>query len=64
VDGTVIYTHWFELDDNELQCVRLADVPGILSGHMPRLNRNLPTLNDGKNYEITGDKVHGAEERA
>ncbi|ESZ94317.1 hypothetical protein SBOR_5313 [Sclerotinia borealis F-4128] len=59
VDGTVIYTYWFELDDNKLQCIRLADIPDTLSGDILRLNRNLPTSiwNSRNNYEIIGDKV-------
>ncbi|KAF1990354.1 hypothetical protein K402DRAFT_444333 [Aulographum hederae CBS 113979] len=57
VNGTVRYTYWFELDCGKLQCIRLLDIPGTLSGHILRLNQNLPPLDSGKDYEINGDEV-------
>ncbi|KAI9640538.1 hypothetical protein NHQ30_010836 [Ciborinia camelliae] len=48
VDGTVIYTYWFELDDNKLQSIRLANIPGTLSGDILRLNRNFALIEQQK----------------
>ena len=62
VDGTVYYTYWYENDvdvqgdQNQYQSVRLADIPGTLSGDILRLERNLPTLDATGNFEIIGNK--------
>ena len=63
IDGTVYPTCWNENDDyaqgvqDQYQCIRVADIPGTLSGDILRLERNLPTLNATGNFEIIGDEV-------
>jgi hypothetical protein len=52
VDGVSCYTYWYEPSG---QCIRLADIPGTLSGDVLRLQRNLPLL-DG-DHEIIGDQI-------
>ncbi|KAJ5831940.1 hypothetical protein N7474_000251 [Penicillium riverlandense] len=52
VDGVFCYTYWYEPSG---QCIRLADIPGTLSGDVLRLHRNLPLL-DG-DHEIIGDQI-------
>ena len=62
VDGTVYSTYWYEndvyvQDQNNYQCIRLADFLGTLSGDVLRLERNLPTLDATGNFEVIGDQV-------
>ena len=62
VDGTVYSTYWYENDayvqeQNQYQCIRLADIPSTLSGDILRLERNLPTLDATGNFEIIGDQM-------
>lgn len=52
VDGVSSYTYWYEPSG---QCIRLADIPGTLSGDVLRLQRNLPVL-DG-DHEIIADQI-------
>ncbi|KAK0741737.1 kinase-like domain-containing protein [Apiosordaria backusii] len=66
VDGIVYHTYWYERTSNtaadsqgeECQVVRLADIPGTLSGDILRLERNLPPLDPGGDYNIIGDDIH------
>ncbi len=66
VDGIVYHTYWYErASDNgpdstgeEYQVIRLADIPGMLSGAILRLERNLPALDASGDYEIIGDDIH------
>lgn len=55
IDGCDIETYWFE----EGQCVRLADIPGMLSGNVLRLLQDLPPI-DGP-FEIWGNEVRKLE---
>ncbi|KAF2758901.1 kinase-like protein [Pseudovirgaria hyperparasitica] len=58
VDDIDQHTFWYELEDSKnLQCIRLYDIPGTLSGDILRLNKQLPTMSNEKNYEIQGDKI-------
>ncbi|KAJ5575595.1 hypothetical protein N7535_002521 [Penicillium sp. DV-2018c] len=52
IDGVLCYTYWYEH-----QCIRLADIPGTLSGDILRLQQNLPNSVDEGDYEIIGDQV-------
>jgi hypothetical protein len=51
VDGVCVDTYWFE----DGQCVRLADIPGTLSGNILRLLQDLPSINHS--FEIWGNRV-------
>lgn len=58
VDRVTRYTYWYERDHDaaaEPQVVRIADLPGTLSGAILRLEGNLPPRRDS--YEIIGDDV-------
>lgn len=63
IDGTVQYSYWYEIgsekkeDHVNLQCIRLSDLPGTLSGDILRLKRNLPALDPKHSYEIRGDEI-------
>ncbi|KAG6367252.1 hypothetical protein INS49_001438 [Diaporthe citri] len=63
IDGITYHTYWYEIegDSNDLQeryhVVRLADIPGTLSGDILRLKHNLPVLNTDHAYDIVGDEV-------
>ena len=62
VDGTVYSIYWYDSDaysqdQNQYQCIRLADIPGTLSGDVLRLERNLPTLEATRDFEIIGDQI-------
>jgi hypothetical protein len=65
VDGVMCYTFWYDHADGtdpdnqgkECQVVRLADIPGTLSGAILRLECDLPTLDIGNDYEIIGDDI-------
>lgn len=52
VDGVFCYTYWYEH-----QCIRLADIPGTISGDILRLQQNLPDSVDHGDHEIIGDHV-------
>ncbi|KXG50086.1 uncharacterized protein PGRI_060530 [Penicillium griseofulvum] len=52
IDGVFCYTYWYEH-----QCIRLADIPGTISGDILRLQRNLPDSVDIGDYEIIGDQL-------
>jgi serine/threonine protein kinase len=52
VNGVLCYTYWYEPSD---QCLRLADIPGTISGDILRLKQNLPVLSG--DYEIIGDQI-------
>ncbi|KAJ5876462.1 uncharacterized protein N7529_002046 [Penicillium soppii] len=39
------------------RCIRLADIPGTISGDILRLKQNLPDSVDHGDHEIIGDKV-------
>ncbi|KAL8994461.1 MAG: hypothetical protein Q9188_007058, partial [Gyalolechia gomerana] len=59
--GAVVYhTYWYEDGSPHGQCIRLADIPGTLSGDILRLRRDLPVL-DG-DHEITGDQIRRLED--
>ena len=68
VDGIVYYTYWYECADGspgaqkQYQAIRLADIPGTLSGAILRLERNLPILDSSLNYEIVGDEIRQLEQ--
>ncbi|KAH9893666.1 protein kinase-like domain-containing protein [Xylariomycetidae sp. FL2044] len=58
IDGVTRWTYWYERDGGdsdaaEPQVVRLADIPGTLSGAILRLEANLPLRQDS--YAITGN---------
>jgi hypothetical protein len=55
------YTYWYEPDHHaaEPQVVRIADIPGTLSGAILRLEDNLPRRQDS--YEIIGDNIRPLE---
>lgn len=55
IDGILFYTYCYEDDTSPRQCIRLADIPGTLSGDILRLKQNIPEV-DG-DYEIIGDKL-------
>lgn len=55
VDGVDHMIYWKECDGSRLQYVRLANIPGTLSGNILRLRANLPFRDD--DYEIVGDKI-------
>ena len=61
IDSTAYFTYWYENDGSvpgdQYRCVRLADIPGTISGAILRLDRNLPTGVAGS-YEIVGDEIH------
>lgn len=52
IDGVFCYTYWYEH-----QCIRLADIPGTISGDILRLQQNLPDSVDIGDHEIIGDQV-------
>ncbi|KAJ5715744.1 uncharacterized protein N7483_012925 [Penicillium malachiteum] len=52
VDGVLCYTYWYEPSG---QCIRLADIPGTLSGDILHLLRNIPVLEG--DHEIIGDQI-------
>lgn len=52
INGEFCYTYWF--GD---RCIRLADIPGTLSGDILRLKRNLPSSVDHGDHEIIGDEI-------
>ena len=56
VGNIVHYTYWYEDGSDDGQYIRLADIPGTLSGDILRLRQDLPAL-DG-NHEIIGDQIH------
>ncbi|KAI1126951.1 kinase-like domain-containing protein [Nemania abortiva] len=67
VDDIVYHTYWYECssdttsssqEEYQYQVVRLADIPGTLSGDILRLEQNIPTLDAGVDYEIVGDDIH------
>ncbi|OAA63646.1 Protein kinase-like domain protein [Niveomyces insectorum RCEF 264] len=62
-DGVTRYTYWYERDDDddvaEPQVVRIADVPGTLSGAILRLEADLPSRQDS--YEIVGNEIRPLE---
>ncbi|KAL8825626.1 MAG: hypothetical protein Q9170_007721 [Blastenia crenularia] len=55
VGDVVYYTYWYEDGSPHGQCIRLADIPGTLSGDIMRLRQDLPILHG--NYEIIGDRI-------
>ncbi|KAI9861046.1 MAG: hypothetical protein M1813_005475 [Trichoglossum hirsutum] len=55
VEDLVYHTYWYEDGSPQGQCIRLADIPGTLSGDILRLRRDLPIL-DG-DHEIIGDQI-------
>lgn len=58
VDGIAYHTYWYECDGrDQCQVIRLADIPGTLSGAVLRLERNLPALDPRSDYEIIGDEI-------
>lgn len=71
VDGTVYHTYWYECDERvqgdqegcqcPCQCIRLADIPGTLSGAILRLECNLPALDVTGDYEIIGNDIRRLE---
>ena len=56
ISNIVHYIRWCEQSDGHRQCIRLADIPGTLSGNILRLRANLPLRDD--DFEIIGDDVH------
>lgn len=60
IDGILYYNFWYENGVCAPQCVRLADLPGTLSGEILRLNRMLPGRSG--NYEIVGDQIRPLEQ--
>lgn len=50
--------HIFFYDDgtSRVQCIRIANIPGTLSGDILRLRRSIPELS-GEDHEIVGDEV-------
>ncbi|KAL8974601.1 MAG: hypothetical protein Q9197_001169 [Variospora fuerteventurae] len=60
VGGTVHYTYWYEDSSPDGQCIRLADIPGTLSGDILRLQQDLPVLNG--DYELVGDQIRRLED--
>lgn len=60
VDNIVHHTYWYEDGSPQNQCIRLADIPGTLSGDILRLRRDLPIL-DG-DHEIIGDQIRCLED--
>ncbi|KAI4173799.1 MAG: hypothetical protein LQ343_002734 [Gyalolechia ehrenbergii] len=59
VGEVVHHAYWYEDGSSHGQCIRLADIPGTLSGDILRLRRDLPVL-DG-DHEITGDQIRRLE---
>ncbi|EJD48580.1 hypothetical protein AURDEDRAFT_136179 [Auricularia subglabra TFB-10046 SS5] len=61
VDGIVYVTHWIEgqSPDDDVWVLRLADIPGTLSGDILRCERDVPTLYTS--YEIVGDAIHALD---
>ncbi|KAI9780938.1 MAG: hypothetical protein M1835_004380 [Candelina submexicana] len=55
VGNIVHHTYWYEDGSPHGQRIRLADIPGTLSGDILRLRRDLPIL-DG-NHEIIGNEI-------
>ncbi|KAI1456462.1 kinase-like domain-containing protein [Annulohypoxylon moriforme] len=55
VDGNAIHTYWYEDGTSKGQCIRLADIPGTLSGDILRLRQDLPVLKG--DHEIIGDQI-------
>jgi hypothetical protein len=55
VDDVQYHTLWYEDGSPNGQCIRLADIPGTLSGDILRLIQDLPIL-DG-DHEIIGDQI-------
>lgn len=68
VDGIVFHTYWYECKggspgaQKQYQAIRLAVIPGTLSGAILRLERNLPILDSSLNYEIFGDEIRQLEQ--
>ncbi|KAJ5195420.1 uncharacterized protein N7498_008858 [Penicillium cinerascens] len=56
IDNVLCYTYWYER-----QCIRLADIPGTLSGDVLRLHQNLPVSVDAGDHEIIGDQIRAIE---
>ncbi|KAJ5934557.1 hypothetical protein N7466_004104 [Penicillium verhagenii] len=52
IDGVFCYTYWYEH-----QCIRLADIPGTISGDILRLQQNFPDSVNIGDHEIIGDQV-------
>ncbi|EEH06852.1 conserved hypothetical protein [Histoplasma capsulatum G186AR] len=59
VDGVLYYTYWYEGEARQGQCIRLAAIPGTLSGDILRLEQNLPLLEG--DYEVVGDQLRPLE---
>lgn len=59
INGVAYHTYWYELDraDKEFQVIRLADIPGTLSGSILRLKASLPALEPNLDWEIIGDAI-------
>lgn len=64
VNGVTYYTYWYEVGEDasgsggrDYQVIQLADIPGTLSGAILRLERNIPPLDVGSDYEIIGDNI-------
>lgn len=55
IDSVFYYTFWYENGPSTPKCVRLADLPGTLSGEILRLKQNLPHR-DG-DFEIVGGRI-------
>ncbi|CAG7936069.1 unnamed protein product [Penicillium salamii] len=51
-DGIFYYTYWYRH-----QCIRLACIPGTLSGDILGLRQNLPASVDVGDHEIIGDQI-------
>ncbi|KAI2463227.1 kinase-like domain-containing protein [Annulohypoxylon bovei var. microspora] len=61
VVGSLVYhTYWYNDGSPQGQCIRLADIPGTLSGDILRLRQDLPIL-DG-DHEIVGDQIRRFED--
>ncbi|KAI9698044.1 MAG: hypothetical protein M1836_004397 [Candelina mexicana] len=60
VGNIVHHTYWYEDGSPHGQRIRLADIPGTLSGDILRLRRDLPIL-DG-NHEIIGNQICRSED--
>lgn len=66
INGITYYTYWYDVSTDEdasrtggrdYQVIQLADIPGTLSGAILRLERNIPLLDVGSDYEIAGDDI-------
>lgn len=60
IEGVMYHTYWYDDGSLQGQCIRLAYIPGTLSGDILSLRQDLPTL-DG-DHEIVGDQVRRLEE--